>query len=152
MLRATNNNFGMLCDTALVALYSGLMLLLCLVLIRMAIRGAGLTSLLAVLFFAVATAHYREGGLLQIGNAIALALQGLLAVAFLIVLTRHGLVALIFCLLALALLLITPSPGICPPGTAMPASPASSRPSSSLSPRSTPPSAVAPPGGLREAK
>jgi hypothetical protein len=107
MLRATHN-VGMLCDTALIALYSGLTLLLCLVLIRMVTRRPWLTSLLAILFFAVATAPYREGEFLQIGNAVALVLQGILGLALLLALIRHGLVALIFCLLARALLLDYP--------------------------------------------
>jgi hypothetical protein len=81
---------------------------LCLVLIRMIARRARLTSILAILLFALATAHYREGEILQIGNALALALQCLLGLALLIALIRHGLVALIFCLIARALLLDYP--------------------------------------------
>jgi hypothetical protein len=109
MLRATQD-FGALFSTGIVALYSGLMLLLCLVLVRMVIKRKWATTILAVLIFAAATAHYRVEEPWRLGweNWMSLGIQALLALALLAVLTRHGLVALIFCLLVRALLLDFP--------------------------------------------
>jgi len=109
MLRATQD-FGMLFSTGMVALYSGLTLLLCLVLVRMVIKRPWATAVLAVVIFAVATAHYRVEEPWRLGpeNWLSLGIQALLALALLAVLTRHGLVALIFCLLVRALLLDFP--------------------------------------------
>src|SRR5205823_2698492 len=68
------------------------------------------TAVIAVLLFAVATAHYRQEKpwILGLENVLSLVAQSLLAMAILAVLTRHGLVALIFCLLVRAFLLDFP--------------------------------------------
>jgi hypothetical protein len=71
-------------------------------------KRAWITNLISVLLFAIATVHYREGTLFQLGNYLSLLIQCCFALVLLIVLTRHGLVALIFCLLARALLLDFP--------------------------------------------
>jgi hypothetical protein len=71
-------------------------------------KRAWITNLISVFLFAIATVHYREGTLFQPGNYLSLLIQCCFALVLLIVLTRHGLVALIFCLLARALLLDFP--------------------------------------------
>jgi hypothetical protein len=107
MLQSTQN-FGALASTVILALYSGLTLLLALVLIRMVAKRAWLTNVISVILFAVATARYAEGVLWQLANVESLLIQCCVALVLLIVLNRHGLVALIFCLLARALLLDFP--------------------------------------------
>jgi serine/threonine-protein kinase len=109
MLSATRS-LGPLFSTGIVALYSGLMLLLCLVLVRMLIKLRWMATTLAVVLFAVATAHYRVEEPWRLGweNLMSLGIQALLALVMLAVLTRHGLVALIFCLLVRALMLDFP--------------------------------------------
>jgi hypothetical protein len=100
MLEATQS-YGPLFSSAIVALYSGLTLLLCLVLLRLVTRNKWATMVLAVVLFAVATAHYRVDDPAHLGpeNWLSLGIQALLATTLLAILTRHGLVALIFCLL-----------------------------------------------------
>jgi hypothetical protein len=80
------------------------------VLARMLIKLRWVATILAVVLFAIATAHYRVEEPWRLGweNLMSLGIQALLALAMLAVLTRHGLVALIFCLLVRALLLDFP--------------------------------------------
>ncbi len=109
MLTATQS-LGPLFSTGILALYAGLMLLLCLVLLQMMTGRWWATTTLAVLLFALATAHYHVEEPWRLGweNVLSLGIQALLALALLAILTRHGLVALIFCLLVRSLLLDFP--------------------------------------------
>ncbi len=109
MLSATQNFAGIF-NSAIVSLYFGLILLLCLVLLRMTTRRLTLAWTIAVILFAVATAHYRVESpwILGVENIFSLAIQALLALTLLLLLNRHGLVAIIFCLLIRAFLMDFP--------------------------------------------
>jgi serine/threonine-protein kinase len=110
MLSAVENSSGLF-NSAIVAMYGGLILLLFLVLTRMVIRHWWPSAIISVLVFAVATTRYStEGAWWHFGpeNWLSLAIQTVLAITLLIVLSRHGLVALIFCMLTRSLLLDFP--------------------------------------------
>ena len=109
MLHAAQS-FSALFNSAIGALYFGLILLLGLVLIRMLVIRRGWTVVIAVALYAVGTAHYRQEQPWLLGpeNILSLAVQSVLALALLALVTRHGLVALIFCLLVRAFLLNFP--------------------------------------------
>jgi hypothetical protein len=109
MLNATQNFSGVF-DSAIAGLYFGLILLLCLVLLRIATRRVKVASTLGVILFAVATAHYRVESpwILGAENIFSLCIQALLALTLLLLLNRHGLVAIIFCLLVRAFLMDFP--------------------------------------------
>jgi serine/threonine-protein kinase len=109
MLNSTQNYSGIF-NSAIFALYYGLILLLCLVLLRIATRRLTFTWIAAVVLFAVATAHYRvdRPWILGAENVFSLFIQTLLALTLLLLLNRHGLVAIIFCLLVRAFLMDFP--------------------------------------------
>src|SRR5271156_4125557 len=91
-------DFSTLFSGAIQALYSGLLMLLFLVLLRMALRRKSLVALAFIAIFVGATGRWSSG------DWLSWIVQGATAVVFLTLLVRHGLVAMIFCLMTRTLL------------------------------------------------